>query len=376
MAKPKVTINKAAGNLYRTSANLDALTAFVFDNTKPALFGTDTIKEVFSMRQAEAVGVTDAAYPVEHYQLTEIFRINPNARVTVAFGDVTDASVFNALRINQPRQIGYFTKESLTASMVGAAQERAHELELAEAPASIIMGANTMGIATSALPDLSAMTNNKVTVVIGQGATGSKAASLATSSGASVPAVGTFLGRLTLCNVAESVGFVQAGDVSGSELQEVGLGNGVAYASLTNAESDALDDKNYAFLMKYSNLAGTYFNGSPTASSDDYNTVELNRVIDKAIRATRRALTPKLNGTISLKEDGAIETIYIKQYEDLVNLELGTMLANNEISKFDCTINPAQDILADNTLEVDITIIPRGTTKFIKVNIGFATKIA
>lgn len=375
MAIPKINVNKQAGNLFRTVTNLDALTALVLDSAKPATFGADSTKEFFSLRQAEDAGLTSPDYPAEHYQISEFFRINPNGRLRVGFGDITSTAAFNVLRAGQPRQIGYFTKDALTTAMVAAAQARALELEAAEAPASIILGANTLGITTAALPSLAGLSDNKVSVVIGQGGAGSTAATIATSTGASVPALGTFLGRLALCNVAESAGFVQNGDISGTELQVVGLGNGTALTDLTKGEQDDLDNKNYIFLVKYANLDGSYFNGAPTASSGDYNLVELNRVIDKAIRATRRALTPKLNASIQLDAAGQISTIIVKQYENLVKNELQAMAANNEVSAYDCTISPAQNILATSNLEVSVAIVPYGTSKTITVNIGFVASL-
>jgi hypothetical protein len=373
MAIPSIVINKQTGNLFRTSAALDAVTALVLDATAPAGFPNSLA--VYSMRQVESAGITSAAYPAQHYQVSEFFRINPNGKLVLAFGDITSSTTFNVLRADQPRQIGYFTQDALTVTMVAAAQARALELEAAEAPASILLTADTSAIATAALPDLSGLGYSKVSVVIAQGGLGSTAASLATSTGKSVGAIGTLLGRLSLCKVSESVGFVQNGDVAGTELQEIAIGNGTAISDLSHAEQNGLDDKHYIFLLKYANLSGSYFNFGHTAASSDLNTIELNRVLDKAIRATRRALTPKLNASVALNTDGTIQAIYIKQFESLVKLELGQMKANDELSQFDVTINPAQNILSTNTLEVSVAIVPFGTSKNILVNIGFQTSL-
>jgi len=373
MAIPSIVINKQSGNLFRTSPALDGVTALVLDATAPANFPTSLV--VYSMREVLNAGITDALYPTQHYQINEFFRINPNGTLVLAFGDITSSATFNVLRANQPRQVGYFTSDTFSITLAAAAQARALELEAAEAPCSVIIAANITSFTTASLPDLSGLGYSKVSVVIGQGGTGSKADQLADTSGASVAALGALLGRLSLCKVSESIGFVQNGDVAGTELQELALANGVALSALSHAEQNGLDDKHYIFLLKYANLSGSYFNFGHTAANNDLNTIELNRVLDKAIRATRRALTPKLNATVALNRDGSIQGIFIKQFESLVKLELGQMKANDELSQFDVTINPAQNILATNTLEVSVAIVPFGTSKTIEVNIGFQASL-
>jgi hypothetical protein len=230
----------------------------------------------------------------------------------------------------------------------------------------------------STLADLRTLTAHKVSVVIGQDG-GGTGASLATTTGFSVPALGACLGAVSASGVEESIGNPRQYNVSdGTELEIAAVANGDLVSALSSSLLGGVKDKGYTILRKYTpQLSGTYFERMPTAvtATSDFAWLEYNRVVDKAVRLVEAALTPELNSTLLLKSDGTLSDDTVGYFEDICSTALEGMEADREVSDFAILIDPAQDVLSTSTLEVTVQLLPLGVAEFITVNIGFTTNL-
>jgi hypothetical protein len=133
----------------------------------------------------------------------------------------------------------------------------------------------------------------------------------------------------------------------------------------------------YVFLIKNIGFAGSYFNGSHTATivTSDYAYIENNRTIDKAIRGVYSSLLPALGAPIVLNSDGTLTDESIAYFTSLAELNLRAMVQATELSDFEVLINSTQNVLSTNTLVVAVELIPVGVARAITVNIGFVVAL-
>ena len=102
-----LTIQRTNGNVPRTLAGEDHISGLLFyHNTLPSGFSTtDRIKAVSSIETAEELGITadaqDWGIRVLHYQLTEIFNLNPAISLYLGiFAPASSASTFVEIKKN------------------------------------------------------------------------------------------------------------------------------------------------------------------------------------------------------------------------------------------------------------------------------------
>jgi hypothetical protein len=397
-----VTFIKSQGNLNSTSPNQDNISGFVFYTTSslPAGFSgaTNSIQEIFSPVDAVNLGLTSTAYPIENYQISEFFRINPNATLYVTFGTgetfatgytystgSTTYSEIQSLQVYSQgtiRQCGVLNYMPFTSGMtdIGALQSIETTLESMSMPLSIVYGSTTKSFTLTGLPSLRTETANKVSMVIGQDGSATGAA-LATTYGVSVPAVGACLGTISLAKVSENIGWVNQFDIknyANLEYDTPAFGNGALVQNQTTALLTQIQNNGYIFLRKFIGLNGTYWNDSPTAivATSDYAYIEENRTIDKAIRGIRTYVLPFLNGPIKIDPtSGKIDITTIKVIENAVGLPLTVMVSATEISGFNVFINPNQNVLSTSILYIVVKIVPIGVAREIVVTIGFALSV-
>jgi len=386
----KVTINVGEGGLGRRAPNEDKVSGILFYNdTPPSGWAANETKLVYTLEEAEALGLisTLVGSEHEHYQVSEYFRINPEGELYIGYYDVPAGAydfaellsiqVFAAGKIRQCAI--YANALAFLAAQTALIQTQVDLIDATGGRLSVLYGADMTGfIDPTTLPDLRGDTAAKVSVIAGEDG-GAVGAALAVSAGFSIPALGACLGAVSLSGVEESVGHVRKYNVSnGTELEVPSLANGDLISSLSASILGAIKDDGYTILRKYTpQLSGSYFERMPTAiaATSDYAWIEYNRVIDKAIRAVESALTPELNATLLLNDDGTLTDDTIGYFSDLCNTALEGMQADREISGKNVLIDPAQDVLATSTLEVTVQILPLGVAEFITVNIGFTANL-
>jgi hypothetical protein len=125
-------------------------------------------------------------------------------------------------------------------------------------------------------------------------------------------------------------------------------------------------------------IDGSYFNdsGSAIAVSNDFAYIENNRTIDKAIRNMRALLLPALSSPIKVNADGTLTEDSVQYFQSLAKRALETMERDAEVSAYEVTINPAQNVISTSKIVISVLIVPVGVARRIEVNVSFTTQIA
>lgn len=403
MALSKVKIIKGNGGLGRRNPSTDGVSGLITTGVAVASkLALGTTYELNSLDDAAVLGI-NAAYDTTNsvlvYEvLEELFRINPDATVfllvapqATAMADLVDPTktfgpqiltdsgnsiVQLAVAYNPPGDYEETLATGLDAQVIATvakAQLLAEYADSIDAPLSAIgiEGLHFNGTVTAAL-DLRTLASNKISVVIAQDA--SSAAATAKPNHA---AIGTWLGAVSLAFVHENIGWPEKFALTDAKLSKwlkAGLSGGTALTSYTPAQLDQLDDKGYIFARSIAQLAGLYFNDSHTctAVADDYSRVERNRTMDKAIKAVRGALVPKLNSPLLVDDEtGFLQPFVVADFETLAQSKLDEMQRDGEISGGDVYINPEQNVLATDEIEAEVEITPVGLAHTITAKIGF-----
>lgn len=252
---------------------------------------------------------------------------------------------------------------------IAAAQTVAAQLTAEHYPVSILVEMVGFDV-TATITDYRAANARRVTAVVAQNyAIAQDATHLERC------AIGLALGTVSLAKVHENLGWVQKFNILGGNLLKTSV-SGQEISTLTLAQLNELNDKGLLFLRTHTNIAGLYWNDAPTcvSATDDFAYLENNRAIDKATRVIRTAFLPRLNSPVYVDPTtGQLAPNVVMELESLgkkvITDELATL---GEISGFDFTIDPYQDILATSELVCVLSIVPVGTARKITVNIGFS----
>jgi len=209
--------------------------------------------------------------------------------------------------------------------------------------------ANRVGIVISADPDVSA----------------------AEAEYAAYANVALIAGRLAADPVQRDPGRVRTGKLP---ITKAGLSDAVNISQVSETDLVAMHDKGYIFCWQHTGKAGYYINMGHAACpiADDYSYLSRGRVIDKAARLIRQVYIEDLLDEIEVDADGKLEVGVIKNFQSRGESVIQTnMLAKKEISGVGVYVNPDQNILSTDKLEVELKITPMGIAKEIVVNLGF-----
>jgi hypothetical protein len=388
----------------------------------------DNVIELNSLDDAIAAGITaytgemdedgtskDFLHGIPYYHIEHFFKLaGGSGRLFVMFADCSqnwDALIdMQKASFGIINQFGVWTEQNLWKKMdesasqysiaiVGDLQSVAENMaNNYNAPASILLCANSAKVKTATGEDSTIVWSEiptcvidarYVTVLLGQGLDSDVSAmQIALESKTPVGTVGAALGCLTQASVAESIGWVQHFDLinyfpdvefgfGNAEVVDSKLTNSTKYSSLSQIQLDNLEELGYVFLVKYAGLEGhVYFSGDSTCSNGDYRTIARNRVINKSRRSVRAALLPYVNSPIKVDPaTGYLSTAQITVFTNLITDILNAMVAAEEISGIGAVTIPAnQNILQNDTLIIQYTMVPIGTAKTIKVTEGLVLK--
>lgn len=324
-----------------------------------------------------------------YYQIREFFRLQPRGILYVGFFAIPGSYAFTEITLVQNfatgnvRQVGIL-KDPASAFSTGdltlidgvcKANDAVHK------PISALYGADLSGTTDiSTLPDLSILTANKATAVIGMDG-GGQGWFLWLTTGKSVPVLGAELGTVALSAVGQSIAWVGKFNISnGAEDEILAFANGQLLSSSAISDNllSSLNDRRYTFLKKFVGISGSYFNDSncAIAVSSDYSQIENNRTIDKATRGIYSSLLPSLNSPIQLNSDGSLSETTTAYLESQAGVNLDAMVRNAELSAYQVTINPMQNVLATSTIIVVVQLVINGVARQIQIPIGFVPQIS
>lgn len=222
------------------------------------------------------------------------------------------------------------------------------------------------GVAAS-LPDLTARSDNRVGVVLGDSVTGSAGA-----------AIGLVAGRLAAEPVQRSLARVRSGAIK-AETMYIGTNQ----AEL--GDPDVANDLGYIVPRTFVGKSGYYWSDDhlATGASDDYCAIPRRRVIDKSYRIAYKTLVDEIAENVPVNTEGKLAAFHCKGVETSVESaivnsmtsegNLGNDPDNASDLGVQCYIDPDQNILATSRLEINLKVKPHGYSKYIDVKLGFKT---
>lgn len=380
------------GGLGRTLTGSDHISGLI-------VYGETAVEKklLLSVEDLTLQNITAENNPVLHYHASEFFRINEGAKLYVqsvenSDGQYSEVKILQNFAEGNIRQIAicdFKTAVSSLSASVAKLNEIATELGNANIPLSVLLSLKVSSSDMTSLPDLHSLNAERVSVVLGQDGAG-RGAYIAQTT-ASIGCIGAVLGATSKANVHESIGWVEkqnlvstayekaftGGEQKALELDVPAFCDGSKLGDYTPAQIEAIHDKGYIFLVKYTGTTGTFFNDSFTATvlTSDYAYIENNRTIDKAIRGINKVLLPKVSGPAYIDPDtGELDYSTVKSLEALADDVLSQMKKDGELSGYKVSINPNQQVLKTSKLEVIIRLVPVGTLREIVVKIGLTLK--
>ncbi len=180
-------------------------------------------------------------------------------------------------------------------------------------------------------------------------------------------AIGQVLGRAASVSVNVSIARVRDGAIAASGY----LCDGETPES-HNASWDTLDEAGYIFYRTFIGKSGYYLNDDHLAApeSDDYSSLNLGRVIDKAIILAYTTYIDYVMDNISVDSNGKIPVGVCKDFEAAIIHTVNAQMSG-EISSFEAYINPDQNIMSSGQMEINCTIVPTAILRKINVNLSF-----
>lgn len=406
MTMPKITITKQGGNLGRLAANEDGVSALIL--TGIAVAGEfdlgDIVGPFFQVEDAEAVGIT-AAYDttnkvLAHKHISDFYEhagsgkelyvmVLAEAKTMTEMADKAEAYAKHLLSTLQgkvrllgitrvppsayaPTHTGQFDPDLWTA--IVKAQALVEEEFAAHRPVSVILeGRDFQGTIASAT-DLRTLDAADCSVMIGA----DPDVSGADAKYAGYAAVGIALGKAAAIAVQRNIGRVRDGALS---IEQVALSDGdelyLPGSDHSDADLDTMDTKGYIFFRRHVGKAGFYFNNDHTcvAITSDFAYIHLNRPIDKVCRLAREIFTDVLLEDVEVSTEGKMSPSVIKelqgQIDDAVARE---MIANGELSAFYSYIDPDQNVLSSDEIEVQLNPTPKGMVNEVSVTVAYSAE--
>lgn len=385
-----LTIVRQNGNVPKLQDGQDHVSGFVaylLEADIPAAFKAEPVQAVSTIDKAEELGITaDAtAWSVKmlHYQLEEVFRINPSITLYVGLFSKPESMTFKELKTVQNyaegaiRQMAIWNGDTApTADNIVKLEAVADSLDTENAPLSTLYAPLVSNYKN--LPSNIATSNPRVSVVIAQAGSGTGAElykSKDNKTKATVSAIGVALGTLSKAAVHQCIAWVKNFP---SGISMPALGDGTLVRTIDKGELEKLDTNRYLFLNNVVGVAGSYWNDSHTMDSptSDYAAIESVRTMDKAVRGIRTYLTPELGGNVYIDPDtGKLQSYTVSHLETTANIPLEEMEKRGELSGYKAEIDAEQDVLSTNTIEVAIKNVPVGVVRKFKVKIGFVKSL-
>lgn len=385
-----LTIVRQNGNVPKSQNGQDHVSGFVaylLEADIPAAFKAEPVQAVSTIDKAEELGITaDAtAWSVKmlHYQLEEVFRINPSITLYMGLFSKPESMTFQEMKTVQNyaegaiRQMAIWNGDTApTADNIVKLEAVADSLDTENAPFSTLYAPLVSNYKN--LPNNLATNNPRVSVVIAQAGSGTGAElykSKDNKTKATVSAIGVVLGTLSKAAVHQCIAWVKNFP---SGISMPALGDGTLVRTIDKGELEKLDTNRYLFLNNVVGVAGSYWNDSHTMDSptSDYAAIESVRTMDKAVRGIRTYLTPELGGNVYIDPDtGKLQSYTVSHLETTANIPLEEMEKAGELSGYKAEIDAEQDVLSTGTIEVTIKNVPVGVVRKFKVKIGFVKSL-
>ncbi len=190
--------------------------------------------------------------------------------------------------------------------------------------------------------------------------------------------IGLLIGRLASTPVQRNIGRVKDGSMPIDDPVIDATSDPVLYVSTGLTTIKSLHDKGYITMRTHIGRTGVYFTDDPLAclATDDYHSIALRRVIDKAIVITYDTYLDELLNEVEFTSDGKIKPAMVKYLQSIIETAItNQMLSDGEISAVECYIDSDQAILTTGKIEIVLKIVPVGYLKTIVVKLGFTSSL-
>lgn len=382
MGLPGVTINVSNGNLGKTPSTDDGIIGMVLSGSASLVTAIGTGKAIFTIKEAETLGLKEDAEVWEH--IAAFYEVAGDGAElwlavvpkTMSLADMVDKAEDTApkllakakgririLCVDRVPEGGYSPDltEGLDAE-VYTALTKAQELAESETeninPLRVVIGGRTFSGDTSLVRDLKMDTKNRVQILLGS------------TSDSGRPAIGMLAGTYARIPVQRNIGRVKTGSLP---IEEAFLSDGTSQAE-HQIKVEALHKKGYVLIRSFVGKAGFYFTDDPTATSDadDFSSLARGRVIDKAFLLAYITYVTEVNDEIEVDKEGKMDAARLKELEANIAKTINqNMTAKGEISSVNVVIDPEQNVLATDRMEIGLNITPVGYLKNLVVNLGF-----
>jgi hypothetical protein len=392
MGLPGVKINVLNGQLGRTPGSADGVAGLIGSGVATTDIALGEAKQVFGTEDVKALGINeeyDTTNSTNIYRQIKDFYAEAGEGAelwimivspTTTMADMADvagnfAPVLLDAADGRIRLLGISRSPdgtyapTYTSGMDDDAEAAVMAAQaLAEAYANqykplrvLVEGRDFQGVVAN-LKDLRQGTQNRIGVVLAGLGANMKAAAVALA-----------LGRMAAVPVQRNIGRVKDGDLG---LVNAYLSDGQRIESYSLGAWGAIHDKGYIFARKFQGRSGYFFNDDPAATliTDDYSSLARGRVIDKALLLAYTTYVEEILDDIEINpETGRMNPGVIKSYqariENVLNLE---MVNTGEASGLSVEIDPNQNVLATDRVQISLAIIPKGYSKEIIVDLGFS----
>lgn len=386
---PDVKIEIGNGALGSAGTNSDGITALVLTGTGTPLMTLGTPKVVYTLQEAEALGITADGQPSAHRQIKEfydgyrfisgrdvaelyIIMLSSTITLTTAV-DLATANAAKALLEYAQGRVSYLgvtrnpapgytpdLDDGIDGDVITAiakAQDLANHFAQEQAPIRVLIEGRSFQYANIGdLIDLTTMEHNRVGVVL-----------WSTQNDGSA-SVGYTLGVKAALPVQRKISRVRNGQLF---FEHAFIGD-TAVETVNAIET--IHDKGYIALRTFPTRAGYYFTGEPMAcdSTDDFAILSRGAVIDKAQRIAYDKFLDEVEDDVEVDETGQLLDGYVVWLENEIKQAIvGRM--NGEISGEPIFYIPkGQNILTSSTTQVVLKIIPKGYQSHILVKLQFA----
>lgn len=383
----------------------------------PTTFVLGTTYKLFSLRDAEGLGITESYdnsnnlllwYHIkEYYEETSLDAGTPlyimGVAQTVSFPTmVEDTAVIYGKKMlldakGEIKQIGFaynptvYTPTLLNGvdadliTAVGKAQ-LLHEYSIDNAmPMNVVLEGKNGFSTPAAMQDFRAIAGVKapnVAVCFGQDFDKANDRAIWNKHAA----IGTLLGSIAARRVNESCGWVEVGniqDVPRNRFVKPAFSNHILI-DVHKADWQVLENKSVIFPITYANQDGVFWNSdytcdTPTVDTQGYINewnFAYGRTLNKAIRAVYAALLP------SVKSPQPVDATSGKLDIGVIALFKGKALARidadmaNEISGREVFIDPNSDLInSPRELKAGVVVVPFGSTDSIRVDVALKKSI-
>ena len=396
---PGVAITVENGSLGRVATTKDGVAGLIVVGMSRTLIPLYTPKQIFGLKEAESLGITQAADLADKLdtwqQIKEFYDEAGNGAelwiMTVALTRTMTELLDPNTTTNGARKlldaasgrirllgISRYIDATVTYSQVTVsgldedvtlALPKGHALAIEYRnnfkPFSVIVDGRGWNGNISSLADLRTMTHSKVSVAL-----------LTTKAAKTSAAIGLVLGRAAKIPVQRNIGRVKDGALNVGRLYYT---NGADVSTFSDAQIGQVHGKAYLTPRTLVGRTGYFLTDDPTATTanDDYLTIANNRVIDKALTIVYGVYVNEINEELEISEEGKLEATKVAYFRQIITNALNLqMLSEGEVSAVDVTIDPDQNVLANDKINIEVRVTPVGYAKEIAVSLGFRNPAA